>query len=118
MASVATSPGPLRRASAAARFRPCIRLRATEWPAFRSRDIAIVVRYGVMPDGSEVSLGRTVNRNLDEAIGQYWARLFLFGLYRWIPRPARALAFRVFRKWRDVKIEGYEMTPLEPLEKE
>lgn len=81
------------------------------------RDVLYVVRYGVLPDGSEeVSLGRTVDRNLDQALDQYWKRLYLVGFCSRV--PFRGLAFRAFRKWWDVKVEGYEMTPLEPLEKQ
>lgn len=105
-----------RGASAAARFRPRIILRATNWAAYRTRDITIVVRYGVLPDGSEISLGRTVDRNLAEATKQYWGRLYLAGFCSWM--PCRALAFRAFSRWYPVEIQGYEMTPRPPKERE
>ena len=76
----------------------------------------VVIRHGVMPDGSEISLARTVDRNLADATAQYWARLYLFGAFPAIPRVLRGLAFRAFRKWWKVEVKGYEMTPLPPLE--
>ena len=100
----------------AARFRPRINLRSQAGIDLLKYGPMVVVRYGVLPDGSEISLGRTVDRNLSESINQYWGWLYLSGAFPAIPRVLRGLAFRAFRKFWTVEVKGYEMTPLPPLE--
>lgn len=97
----------------AATFKPRINLRSAESAEdVRKFGPLVVVRYGVMPDGSEISLGRTVDRDLPHATEQYWRRLFLNGYLSWMPRPLRWVVKKVY----PVQVKGYEMTPLPPLE--
>lgn len=98
----------------AARFKPRINLRVPNqaaWEDCKLNGPLVVVRYGVLPDGSEISLGRTVDRDLTHATEQYWRRLFLAGFLAWVPRWLRWAA----KKWYPVEVKGYEMTPLPPL---
>jgi hypothetical protein len=76
-----------------------------------------VLRAGVMPDGHEVFLGRTVDTSLTEARYLYWAYLFdgYDGNRRFLPWVPEWLRWAVM-KWYPVEVKGYEMTPLPPLQ--
>lgn len=92
----------------ALRFKPRILLRSEPGHDLRRFGPGVVIRYGVMPDGYEVALGRTVDQNLSEATDHYWAWLFETSELKRVPRAFRWL---VKRLWK-VEVKGYEMTPL------
>jgi hypothetical protein len=92
-------------------FKPRIVLRSEPGHDVRKFGPGIVIRYGVMPDGVEVPLGRTVDENLSEAADNYWAWLFETTRLKRVPRFARWGV----KRWWPVEVKGYEMTPLPPL---
>ena len=95
----------------APRFQPRIILRSEPGWDIKKFGPGVVIRYGVMPDGSEVSLGRTVDWNLSEAREQYWSDLFA---QTWLKRVPRVFRW-VVKRWWKVEVKGYEMTPLPAL---
>ena len=110
---MATSPEFSR--APAAPFKPRINLRVPDrgaWEEFRRSGATIVIRCGALPDGSEVSLGRTVDTNLSESRVAYWRHLFGAGFCAWVPSCLRWVMVR----WYPVEVKGYEMTPLPPKE--
>ena len=89
-------------------FRPRIVLRsAPGWDLLKFGP-GVVERFGVMPDGSEVPLGRTVDFNLSQSREQYWSDLFAKTRLSRVPRVLRWAV----KKWCPVEVRGYEMTPL------
>ena len=94
-------------------FKPRILLRSEPGWDLRKFGPGIVERFGVMPDGSEVPLGRTLDWNLSQSTEQYWAELFAKTRLKRVPRVFRW----ILKRWWKVEVQGYEMTPLPALEK-
>ena len=89
-------------------FKPRIILRSQPGWDLRKFGPGVVERFGVMPDGSEVPLGRTVDFNLSQSRDQYWSDLFAKTRFKRVPRVLRWAV----RRWWPVEVQGYEMTPL------
>ena len=89
-------------------FKPRIILRSEAGHDLRRFGPGVVIRFGVMPDGSEVPLGRTVDWNLSQSREQYWSELFA---KTWLNRLPRVIRWAI-KRWWPVGVEGYEMTPL------